>query len=252
MTIQRAPLNTSLHIQDPGFRIETRLDLPDDEVHLWRIDLPTLAGQSRWQEILSEAERSRAARFHFTRDRDCYTVTRALLRTILAGYLETDPRSLQFAYSEKEKPSLAAPRTVAIEFNVSHSGSVALLAFARGKLVGVDVEQIRADFDHEKIAVRFFSENERKQLSALAPSARPDAFFRCWARKESYIKAVGTGLSLPLRDFDVSLKPGDENALLATRPDSSEASRWSLREVPAGEGYAAALCVRGHNWKLKI
>lgn len=252
MTIQRTPLTSSLHIRDAEFRPENSLDLPDGEVHLWRIDLAAVASQSRWQEILSEDERRRAARFHFARDRDRYSATRALLRMILAGYLSADPSSLQFTYSEKEKPSLASPDSTAIEFNVSHSGSSALLAFARGRLVGVDVEQIRTDFDHEKIATRFFSESEREELSALPPSERATAFFRCWTRKEAYIKAVGIGLSLPLHDFDVSLKPGDENALFATRPDPSEAARWCLREVPAEEGYAAALCVQGHNWKLKI
>jgi 4'-phosphopantetheinyl transferase len=138
-----------------------------------------------------------------------------------------------------------------LEFNVSHSGSVAVLAFARGRALGVDVEQLRENFDHEAIACRFFSEEEQRQLAALQPSERYQGFFRCWTRKEAYIKAQGTGLSLPLHQFDVSLKPGEVNALLFTRPDSAEAARWSLQEVLAGDGYIAALCVSGHGWRLK-
>jgi len=77
-----------------------------------------------------------------------------------------------------------------------------------------------------------------------------DAFFRCWTRKEAYIKAIGEGLSLPLSEFDVALEAGESSALLATRPDGSEGGRWLLREVPAGPGYIAALCVRGRDCRL--
>ena len=240
-----------MNISDPAFQLETQITLPAEEVHLWRVDLASVAEQKRWDDILSVDERARATRFHFSRDRQYFTATRALLRTILGGYLDSDPQALRFQYSEKEKPSLTAPQSGnPVEFNVSHSGDVALLAFARGRDIGVDVERLRENFDHEAIARRFFSEQEQRQLAALAPADRYHGFFRCWTRKEAYIKARGTGLSLPLRQFDVSLKPGDLNALLATRPESSEASQWVLRDVSAGEGYVGAVCVQGHDWRL--
>jgi len=156
-----------------------------------------------------------------------------------------------FCYSDKQKPSLNHGFSNQLEFNVSHSGATAMLAFARGRALGVDVEQIREDFDTDAIARRFFSAHEVQQLFALDAAERHQAFFRCWTRKEAFIKAVGTGLSLPLGQFDVSLKPRDTNALLSTRPDSTEAERWLLRDVPAGDGYVAALCVQGHEWRLK-
>jgi 4'-phosphopantetheinyl transferase len=116
----------------------------------------------------------------------------------------------------------------------------------------VDVEQIRQNFDHEAIASRFFSRQEQQQLAALPAAERYRGFFRCWTRKEAYIKAEGSGLSLPLHQFDVSLGAGDSSLLLATRPDSAEAARWTLREVQAGDGYVAALCVQGDGWRLKL
>lgn len=242
-----------MDISATDFRLDLRTDLPPGEVHLWRVDLAAVAaGEQRWTQVLSEDERTRAARFHFSRDRQHYTATRALLRIILSSYLGADPNELRFRYSDKEKPSLISePAENVVEFNVSHSGTIALLVFARGHALGVDVEQMRRDFDHEAIAARFFSENERHQLAALAPGERHSGFFRCWTRKEAYVKAVGTGLSLPLHQFDVSLEPGEENALLRTRPDGAEAALWSMREIPAGDGYVAALCVRGHDWTLK-
>lgn len=246
-------LPDSMHISHPDFHIGTSLTLPDDEVHLWRIDLSAVApAEKRWQEILSPDERTRAARFHFERDRQHFTATRGLLRTILANYVGAGPADLVFRYSEKDKPSLDPHSSHdPVEFNVSHSGTAALLAFARGRALGVDIEIVRDDFDSAALAHRFFSRHEQSQLAALDPSEKYSGFFRCWTRKEAYIKAVGTGLSLPLDQFDVSLHPADEHALLATRPEASEAAEWSLREVPAGDGYVGALCVRGHRWRLQ-
>jgi len=225
----------------------------EDEVQLWRVDLEAVrAEEARWQEVLSSDERNRAARFHFPHDRQRFVASRAWLRTILAGFLEIDARDLRFSYSKKDKPFVGpAHADSGITFNMSHSGGIALYAFARRREIGVDVEQIRSNFDIEPIARRFFSVLEQQQLAALPEESRVDAFFRCWTRKEAYIKAVGDGLSLPLSQFDVSLESWGTNALLATRPDSSQAGQWMLREVPAGAGYSAALCVRGQDWKLK-
>jgi 4'-phosphopantetheinyl transferase len=245
-------MNQNMNISDAGVQIEAYLPLPEDEVHLWRIDLEAIgADESRWQQLLSSDELARASRFHFSRDGQRFVASRALLRTILASYLSTDAKGLKFSYSKKEKPSLGpAHLDSGVTFNVSHSGGIALLAFARRREVGVDIEQVRRDSDLETIARRFFSKHEQEQLAALPGEEKVDAFFRCWTRKEAYIKAIGDGLSLPLSQFDVSLRAGETSALLATRPDGSEAGRWLLEEVQGGPGYMAALCVRGQDWTL--
>lgn len=246
-----------MHISDPAFEASKGMSLPSDEVHLWRVELDAVAvAEPRWQQILSSDELERAKNFRFSRDRQYFTATRALLRILLGSYVEHDPEKLRFGYGPKQKPFLASrPGADSVEFNVSHSGSRALLAFTRGLDVGVDIEQIR-DLDYDTLALRFFSPAEQKELAALgsAGSASPEKcrrFFHCWTRKEAYIKATGAGLSLPLSAFDVSLRAGTENALLATRPNPGEAKLWSLREVAAGEGYEAALCARGNNWRLQ-
>jgi 4'-phosphopantetheinyl transferase len=250
-----------MNVLSAGPGIEAPGNLPENEVHLWRLDLAAAAAsEERWRQVLSPDERARAGRFRFARDRQSFTATRAVLRIILGGYGAGDPGTLVFEYGDKDKPSLArsgldpnnSPKR--IDFNISHSGAVALLAFARGRALGVDVEQIRNDRDAEAIARRFFSEREQRELAGFNASETLRGFFRCWTRKEAFIKARGEGLSIPLSDFDVSIKPLDENALLATRPDPSEAARWSLRDVPGGEGYEAALCVEDPSraWSLKL
>ncbi|HZW79704.1 MAG TPA: 4'-phosphopantetheinyl transferase superfamily protein [Candidatus Deferrimicrobiaceae bacterium] len=240
-----------MNITDAGFPIG-HIELAEDEVQLWRVDLEAIRRrESRWQELLSSDERSRAARFHFEADRQRFVASRAWLRGILAAFLVAEPSELNFSYSKYEKPFLGPPYAESgVTFNVSHSGGIALYAFARRRELGVDVEQIRRDFDAESIARRFFSVSEQERLAAFPESEKVDAFFRCWTRKEAYIKAIGDGLSLPLGQFDVSLEALETNALLATRPDSSEAKQWMIREVPGGAGYSAALCVRGRDWRL--
>src|SRR5260370_32898477 len=111
-------------------------------------------------------------------------------------------------------------------------GVVVFFSSPRHSDIGIDVEQVRRDFDWEAIARRFFSAHEQSQLAALPADERVEGFFRCWTRKEAYIKATGDGLSLPLSQFDVSLVAKETNALRATRPDAAEAARWLLREVP--------------------
>jgi 4'-phosphopantetheinyl transferase len=246
-------MSQSMNICDANFQIAAPVALPEDEVQLWLVDLEAVrANESRWQEILSGDESERASRFYFLRDRQSFVASRAVLRMILAGYLAVDPGSLNFSYSKREKPFLGAAYAESdIRFNVTHSGDIAMLAFTRQREIGVDVEQIRSDVEVESIARRFFSTNERMQLAALPSEEKVDAFFRCWTRKEAYIKATGDGLSLPLDQFDVSLGMEAGNALLATRPDESEVSRWLLREVPTEPGYIAAVCARGQDWSLK-
>jgi 4'-phosphopantetheinyl transferase len=241
------------NIAEANFEIESPLLLPEDEVQVWRVDLEAVrADEPRWQSVLSSDESTRAARFHFAVDRQRFVTARALLRTILAGYLASDPKGLSFSYSQKEKPSLGPDLAGSgINFNVSHSAGIALLAFTRRREIGIDVEQVRRDFDVEAIAKRFFSPREQEQLAALTNEQGFEAFFRCWTRKEAYIKATGEGLSLPLHQFDVSIAAEDRDALLCTRPDNSEAALWLLRDIPAGPGYVAALCVGGREWRLK-
>jgi 4'-phosphopantetheinyl transferase len=220
------------------------LRLAPGEVHVWRAALPDFAAEERFGEMLSQDEWARARRFHFERDRLSFVTTRGVLRELLGRYLGVDPAGLSFRYGPYGKPHLTyADRD--IRFNVAHSGEVALYAFALGAEVGVDVEQHREGVAAEGIAERFFSRREVEVLRALPDAQRQAAFFACWSRKEAYIKAQGTGLSLGLDTFDVTLAPGDPPALLATRPRAFEASRWTLLALDVEAVYSAALVTAG-------
>ena len=133
-----------------------------------------------------------------------------------------------------------------------HSGDLALVAVTGVGETGVDLEEIRPEFPCERVARHFFSASEVLSLGSLVEEERTEAFFRCWTRKEAFIKANGQGLSLRLDQFDVSLEPEEPPALLRTAWDVHEAAHWSLRTLQAGPGHAAALAVRGHDYELRL
>ncbi len=217
--------------------------LPAEEVHLWYQHLGgETADVGPFHGLLSADERDKASRYHFDRHRNDFTVTRGMLRILLASYLTKLPESFSFSYSAQGKPALANDDTN-LRFNVSHTDGLAALAFARGREIGVDVEKMRPDLEAKTLAERFFSASERQYISRLTGRVLNEAFFRCWTRKEAFIKAKGGGLSIPLHQFDVSIAEDQPAALLGTRPDPSEANRWSLHNLPVKDGYAGALVV---------
>ena len=209
-------------------------------VHLWplRVDAEAWPGID-WSSFLSEDEWDRARRFRYAGDAYRYTASRALLRIVLATYLRLDPRDLVFDYSTNGKPFLS--RAGQLRFNLSHSHDAALIGVTLAREIGVDVERIRDDLEVEQIARQFFSKAEQSALATLPAIQRQGAFFDCWTRKEAFVKARGDGLSLPLDQFDVSVRPDEPACLVATRPDAKEAAAWEAAAVAVEHGYAAAV-----------
>lgn len=229
------------------------LSLPHGEVHVWRIFLDeSLPRLHKLAALLSEDERARAARFRFERDRQRFITARAAFRTILARYQGCEPQALRFDYNAYGKPSLTAEfGGHALGINMAHSQDLALCAVVRGRQLGVDVEQVRALADMEGIAQRFFSPSECAVLNSLAEGEKCEAFYRCWTRKEAFIKACGEGLSMPLDSFEVTLAPGEPAKLVSVEGDPQKAARWSLVALAPAAGYAAALVVEGKSdWRL--
>jgi 4'-phosphopantetheinyl transferase len=227
-------------------------NLSADDVHIWQI---ALSGDPRsihgLRSSLSQDEIQRADRFHFDRHRESFIIAHAAVRQILARYVNVAPLRLAFLNGEQGKPELVAECGGGhLRFNLSHSGSFALLAVAEGLTLGVDIERVNAEFAGEEIAERFFSSHEVVTLRAVAADAKADAFFSCWTRKEAFIKALGGGLSIPLDSFEVAFGPGVPPALLRV-PATAEAKLWSLYDIPAPQGYKAALVIEGKNHRLR-
>lgn len=226
----------------------TALELPPGHLHIWRVPQNVSdAVLARYWPILAADEQARANRFHFARDKNRYVVARAVLRLLIGRYLSQPPEQISFTYSEYGKPAIPGQR---LQFNVSHSGGLAMMAFCLDAEVGIDVEKKRPLTDGEQIAERFFSASEVAVFKSLSDAQRNEAFFNCWTRKEAYIKAIGEGLSCPLDVFDVTLAPGEPARLLRIRGSAAAAAAWSLFSLEPAEGFGAAVAIPGQNWQL--
>lgn len=219
------------------------LSLATGKVHVWRVELDQPEHLlEKFRETLEEHELDRASRFHFEKHRRHFIAARGALRQLLSQYLDTKPEAFRLAYGAYGKPALNGEHKHSrLRFNMSHSHEVALFAFAEDMEVGVDLEHIRADFASEEIARRYFSRREVETFNALPQHDQVAAFFRCWTRKEAFIKVIGLGLSQPLDQFDVTLVSEQPAALLWVSGD--DASRWSLFDLEVGGDYAGALAV---------
>jgi 4'-phosphopantetheinyl transferase len=218
--------------------------LSDDAVHVWPIDLGISPNERATNfSWLAEDEKSRAKSFSFPHLQGRYVAGRGTLRRILARYLKCKPSELTFSYTSFGKPFLRDEPESGLRFNLSHSEDHALLAVTRGRAIGVDIEHIRPDFATLEIAQRFFSESECQALLRIPEAERAIAFFRCWTRKEAFIKAIGEGLSFPLDAFAVTLAPSEPAALRWLRDDANGKERWRLHDLSAPPGYLAALAV---------
>jgi 4'-phosphopantetheinyl transferase len=217
-------------------------------VHVWHIKLNRpIQEVEELRTVLSHDEREKCSRLRAPGLERRFIVCRATLRMILGRRLHIRPDRLEFRYSSAGKPELLDVDAHRLHFNVTHSSEVAMVALSEGKPVGIDVEHIRPDFATTAIAERFFSIAEREQLRSMPEQVRPNAFFRCWTRKEAFIKAVGTGMAFPLDAFDVSLDEQVTSALLSIHGDHELAKNWTVCNLTAPPGFLASLAIARPN-----
>lgn len=217
------------------------IELNDDEVHVWLVNAGAAdCPQDLLATSLSTDEKERAARFKFVKDRRLYVAAHGALRSLLADYLGVAAGEIHFVSGSYGKPALPSPLAAGgLEFNLSHSHEVALVAFARQRAVGVDVEFVKRKFSFDELARRFFTTKEVAALFELPQPLQREAFFKCWTSKEAFLKAKGTGLSGKLDEVAITLATDQQVRINASVPD------WSLTELTLCVGYQGALVVQG-------
>jgi 4'-phosphopantetheinyl transferase len=230
----------------PWVRAGRPLTLAHKELHVWRasLDLPAELMQ-RLAKTLSADENERAGKFLIARTRERFVSARGILRQLLGMYLGLDPDKIDFRYGPQGKPSVLATHDSNVSFSVSHSQAMGLFAFCGGGEVGVDIEEVKADFKGMQIASHFFSSEEIAGLAKLPPEQADKAFFECWTGKEAYVKARGEGLSFPLRNFSI----GFVNREQVLRDEMGRA--WSCYALEPAPGFAGAVVAAGGGWALK-
>lgn len=217
-----------------------------DEMHVWSVPLDAV--RNVWVEqwaVLAEDERERAERFLLQDARRRFVVARSALRTVLGRYVAAPPARIAFSYAPNGKPRLSDPDSSAdLQFNLAHSGELALIAVTRGCELGVDVERLRVINQSQEIAQRYFHPREVARLTSLAPADRNAAFLRCWTGKEAMLKALGTGVTQSLSFYSGLCDQPDGAWIDVPRSDAdSVAHCWLQSLAPAADYVAAIACL---------
>ncbi len=223
------------------------LNLRPDEIHLWlvapdEVQRPGLL--ARYGELLTEEERRRQLRFRFAKDQDRYLITRALVRTVLSRYAAVEPQQWCFAENAYGRPEIAneAPGCAAISFNLSHTDGLIVLGVAQQRALGVDAENAHAKKASASLADRFFSQQESAALRAIPHELRTERFYEYWTLKESYIKARGKGLSIPLDHFSFDL-PKTSSIVVSFVPELDDRpDRWRFWLLKPSAECVVAVC----------
>ena len=222
------------------------LPLPRTEVHLWYVALDRVRDRqllASYEGLLSPPELEKHQRLRVDKVRHEHLVTRATVRTVLSKYADRPPQAWVFEANEYGRPHIVDP-PFQLLFNLSHTAGLLAVMVASAREVGVDVEYVdRRMTDLEDIARTHFAPSEVRELMALPASRRRARFFDYWTLKESYIKARGMGLSLPLEQFAFRLDgPTVQIDIDPRLADAS--SSWQFQQQQPTATHKAAVAVR--------
>lgn len=208
------------------------------------LDTETDIAMSEAYADLDDAERARAASFVFARDRDRFVRAHGYVRRKLGGFVGLAPRDVPIVAGEGEKPFVEGGR---VSFNLSHSGSLAVLAMTGGADVGIDLETLdrtdRLEDDLDGLASVCMTGEEQAALAILPPAQRVRRFLSYWTAKEARMKLTGEGMALEPHTIALDLSDGRPVGYLRPR-----GPRADLRFVPLSRPDAICCLAlrRGH------
>ena len=211
--------------------------LVDDEVADARL-------QAEYRQLLSPEERAQELRFYFPRDQRRYLVTRALVRTVLSRYLLIEPADLRFEKDHYGRPGIVngGREHRGLCFNISHTQGLIAVGVTWHRELGVDVEHVRARPVSLEIAGRFFAGSEAAALAMTPADRQQERFFEYWTFKESYVKARGAGLSIPLEQFSFQY-PNEHAVRITIQPQLRDhADRWHFWQLRPTRDHLLAIC----------
>jgi 4'-phosphopantetheinyl transferase len=212
-----------------------------DEVHIWYVFSERVSDPSL-EALLSPDEKARKERFLLAKDRQQHVIARALVRTTLSRYADVRPQAWTFRTNRYGRPEIASPDVGPLQFNLSHTKGLVACIVAWDREIGIDVENLERPTSYVELAQRFFAPSEAAVVSALAAEQQCGAFFDFWTLKESYIKARGMGLALPLGDFAFQL--GDPVRIAFTERIADDPASWRFERLEPSAGHKLAVAIR--------
>ena len=240
-------LRTPISLQEISWmEAPSSISINCQEIHLWKCFFETeLVDSAKFQRLLSNCESQRAARFVYRHDRRRYIFFHGALRTILGAYTHVQPHLLEFSQNKYGKPFiLTRDNSCKLQFSLSHSKDIALIAITRDREVGVDVEYIRPMQDAREITRKYFSCVERRIMLQLEDDVFNEMFFVCWTQKEAFIKAIGRGFSFSLDQFTVPIFGSNKKV------NCRESGAWRYESFTVHPGYVGALASKKGSGQL--
>jgi 4'-phosphopantetheinyl transferase len=234
----------------------SKLILNPQEVHIWvcapeEIYDPELL--SMYQQLLDKVELSRMNRFHFAKRRHEYLVSHALVRTILSYYDGIPPAQRRFVRNYYGKPEIIDKQnSLGLHFNLSHTNGMIVCGVTLYNELGVDIENRVKHHELFKIAYKYFSEEEISELKKYPLALRGKHFFNYWTLKESYVKACGRGLSIPLDNFSFTVQPDKRITISFTKERDDIPDDWFFWLLEPSEIHTMAIAVRAKNHPTHI
>ncbi len=219
-----------------------------NEIHLWVRSASAMPDEV---DTLSGFEKTRAAAIASSSKRAQFVAGRALLRHVLGDRLGLDAANVPLTRTERGKPTLATD--ISLDFNVSHSDDVVVVALAQNTRIAVDVETMRPTRACDRIALRCFSSDEHAMLAATPEAERLRVFHEIWTCKEAYLKAMGQGIFS--RMSFVTVLP-EEHRVARGVAEDDRPERWRLETLELSPAHRASVCwdMGGANesWKLEL
>lgn len=222
-------------------------DLRKGEIHLWTVSIDALKNQVKQLEsLLSEEEKKKKSFYKFEHTQLSYVVSQAVLRMLLASYLDIKPGDVKLGAHKKGKPYLIHDRSVF--FNISNSFDLCVYAFSGDAEVGIDLEKIRDLPDLDQMIEKNLTRRERKYL-VKDPDHKLNLFFRFWTFKESYLKAIGEGMRLSPENLEFSMQDGAIN--LRSVNYGFDGTEWQFQEFSRPGSYTGTLTYTGKGILIK-
>lgn len=217
-------------------------------IDVWKVIISSYLKEfEQFWSILSDDEIIRAQKFVVSDAKESFVITRAILRVLIAKYLEIAPGDVYFEQNNYGKPYVNG---VPLNFNVSHSRDISLLIFSRTQAVGVDIEFINHHLSFDNLAKRFFTDKENNYLSGLPMAERMKAFFDIWSCKEALIKVKGESLFKIISKFSIDLF-SNNSCTNNVKHDFHDKNLY-LQLIDLDENYVGAVAIENYAYDQKI
>lgn len=232
------------------------LKMDHNDIDLWLVDERDIVDTTlleHYHQLLNEDEIKRLQRLVFNKHQHQFLVARALVRSVLAGYLGLDdPASIAFRSNANGKPELDLDTK--LHFNLSHTNGLIAMVVMQQAPVGIDVEYLSRKADIANLAQRYFSVQESEAMLAMPVAKWNERFFDLWTLKEAFLKACGTGLTTPLHEFSFTLDEGTIGVSFSPTL-TEDPLAWHFWQLHIDRGYRLSLAVndiQGRDFQLRL